>query len=69
VDDGTEFPSGALDEWAPRRGVCGWTSPGQKNPRDNGMIESFNGRLRDECLNTHEFTSMDDLRQRLEARR
>ncbi len=31
------------------------------------MIESFNGRLRDECLNTNVFTSIDDARRTLEA--
>lgn len=66
VDNGTEFTSKALDEWAYRRGVkLDFTRPGK--PTDNGLIESFNGRLRDEFLNTHEFMSMDDLRQRLEA--
>jgi putative transposase len=31
------------------------------------MIESFNGRLRDECLNVHAFESIEDARQKLEA--
>jgi putative transposase len=31
------------------------------------MIESFNGRLRDECLNAHEFASLEDVRATLEA--
>jgi putative transposase len=31
------------------------------------MIESFNGRLRDECLNVHEFMSIEDAREKLEA--
>lgn len=31
------------------------------------MIESFNGRLRDECLNVHEFMPSDDAREKLEA--
>ena len=35
--------------------------------KDNGLIELFDGRLRDECLNTHEFVSMNDLCARLEA--
>ena len=66
VDNGTEFTSKALDDWAYRRGVkLDFTRPGK--PTDNGLIESFNGRLRDECLNTHEFVSMDDLRVKLEA--
>ena len=34
---------------------------------ENGHIESFNGRLRDECLNVHQFLSLDDARQKIEA--
>ena len=64
VDNGTEFTSKALDEWAYRRGVkLDYTRPGK--PTDNGLIESFNGRLRDEFLNTHEFVTMQDVRERL----
>jgi putative transposase len=66
VDNGTEFTSKALDEWAYRRGVkLDYTRPGK--PTDNGLIESFNGRLRDEFLNTHEFVTMQDVRARLMA--
>jgi len=36
-------------------------------PAENGYIESFNGRLRDECLNVHLFFGLDDARQKLEA--
>jgi len=66
VDNGTESTSKALDEWAYRRGVrLDYTRPGK--PTDNGLIESFNGRLRDEFLNTHEFVTMHDVRERLMA--
>ncbi len=66
VDNGTEFTSNALDEWAYRRGVkLDYTRPGK--PIDNGLIESFNGRLRDEFLNTHEFVTMQDVRAKLMA--
>jgi putative transposase len=66
VDNGTEFTSKALDEWAYRRGIqLDFIRPGK--PTENGMIESFNGRLRDECLNVHEFLSIDDAREKLEA--
>ena len=34
---------------------------------ENAFIESFNGRLRDECLNVHQFMSLDDARAILEA--
>ena len=66
VDNGTEFTSRALDDWAYRRGVkLDYTRPGK--PTDNGLIESFNGRLRDECLNVHEFTTLHDAREKLKA--
>jgi putative transposase len=66
VDNGTEFTSKALDEWAWRRGVkLDYTRPGK--PTDNGLIESFNGRLRDEFLNVNEFITMQDAREKLKA--
>jgi putative transposase len=34
---------------------------------ENAHIESFNGRLRDECLNVHQFLSLDDARTKIEA--
>jgi Transposase and inactivated derivatives len=50
VDHGTEFTSRALDEWAYRNGIAlDFIRPGK--PVENGFIESFNGKLRDECLN------------------
>lgn len=66
VDHGTEFTSRSLDEWAWRHGVqLDFTRPGK--PTENAFIESFNGRLRDECLNVNEFVSFEDARQRIEA--
>ena len=66
VDHGTEFTSQALDEWAYRRDVkLDFTRPGR--PTDNGHIESFNGRLRDECLNVHQFLSIEDAKSKIEA--
>lgn len=65
VDHGTEFTSKALDQWAWENGVqLDFTRPGK--PTDNGLCESFNGRLRDECLNVNEFASLDEARQRIE---
>jgi putative transposase len=59
VDHGTEFTSRALDDWAYRRGVLlDFIRPGK--PVENGFIESFNGKLRDECLNANQFLSIDD---------
>jgi len=66
VDHGTEFTSKALDQWAWERGVeLDFIRPGK--PIENALIESFNGRLRDECLNVNEFVSLDDARRRIEA--
>lgn len=57
IDHGPEFISNALDEWAYRRGIkLHFIRPGK--PVDNAFIESFNGRLRDECLNLNWFASM-----------
>ena len=65
VDHGTEFTSKALEEWAYQRGVkLDFTHPGK--PTENGHIESFNGRLRDECLNVNQFLSLEDARQQIE---
>ena len=66
VDHGTEFMSRALEDWAYHRGVqLDFIRPGK--PVENAYIESFNGRLRDECLNVHQFTSIDDARAKIEA--
>ena len=54
VDNGPEFAGKALDEWAYRRGIqLSFMHPGK--PIENAFAESFNGRLRDECLNTNWF--------------
>ena len=42
-----------------------FTHPGK--PMENGNIEGFNGRLRDECLNVNQFHSLDHARQFLDA--
>ena len=66
VDHGTEFTSKALDDWACGNGVqLDFIRPGK--PVENGLIESFNGRLRDECLNVTEFTSLEHARATLAA--
>jgi putative transposase len=66
VDDGPEFTSTALDAWAHRRGVeLHFIRPGK--PVDNAFIESFNGRLRDECLNENWFVDLTDARIKIEA--
>lgn len=66
VDNGPEFTSKALDEWACRRGVrLQFIRPGK--PVDNAHIESFNGRFREECLNQHVFRNLHDAKQKIEA--
>ena len=66
VDQGSEFVSRDLDLWAYQRGVTlDFSRPGK--PTDNAFIESFNGKLRAECLNTHWFMSLDDARRKCEA--
>ena len=66
VDNGPEFISKALDRWAYENGVTlDFSRPGK--PTDNAFVESFNGRLRDECLNSHWFLSLADARAKIEA--
>lgn len=65
IDQGTEFTSKALHKWALEHDVrLVFASPGDKN--ENAFIESFNGRLRDECLNLHWFGSLFDARRIIE---
>jgi putative transposase len=66
VDNGPEFTSKILDQWAYANKVTlDFSRPGK--PTDNAFIESFNGRLRAECLNENWFLSIDDARQKIEA--
>ncbi|GJD98003.1 IS3 family transposase ISMex11 [Methylobacterium iners] len=66
VDNGPEFVSKALDRWAYENGVTlDFSRPGK--PTDNALVESFNGRLRDECLNANWFLSLADARSKIEA--
>ncbi len=66
VDNGPEFISRALGQWAYQNQITlEFSRPGK--PTDNAFVESFNGRRRDECLNTHWFLSLDDARAKLEA--
>ena len=66
VDNGPEFISQVVDQWAYRNGVAlHFIDPGK--PVQNAFIESFNGKFRDECLNQSWFTSLEDARQIIEA--
>jgi putative transposase len=66
LDNGPEMCSLAMLQWATDRGVrLHHIAPGK--PVQNAFIESFNGRLRDECLNEHDFASMFDVTRTLAA--
>jgi len=65
-DNGPEFTSKAMDQWASSSRVpLHFIRPGK--PVENAFIESFNGRLRDECLNTQWFADLDHARRVLSA--
>ena len=65
TDNGPEFTSKALDSWAFSEGVdLQYIEPGK--PVQNPYVESFNDRLRDECLNEQWFISIDHARQVVE---
>ena len=65
-DNGSEFTSRALDDWGHRHGVkLDFIRPGQ--PVENAYIESFNGRLREECLNQNWFLSLAEAQATIEA--
>ena len=64
-DNGPEFRGRVMDEWAYGCGVrLQFIEPGK--PIQNAFIESFNSRLRDECLNQRVFLSLDDARRKIE---
>ena len=66
ADNGPEFVSLALDKWAYENGVTlDFSRPGKLT--DNPFIESFNGSLRDECLNTNWFMSLEDAKKKIET--
>ena len=63
-DHGTEFTSRAMLEWQTRSGVA-WHYIDPGKPQQNAFAESFNGRLRDECLNETTFDSLPHARSEL----
>jgi putative transposase len=65
MDNGPEFAGKVLDEWAYRKGVkLNFIRPGK--PIENAYAESFNGRFRDECLNTNWFMNLKHARDIIE---
>jgi len=66
VDNGPEFAGKVLDAWAYAKGVrLDFIDPGK--PTQNGLMESFNGKFRDECLNGHWFHDLSEARRLIEA--
>lgn len=64
-DNGSEFASNMMDRWAHENDVqIHFIRPGK--PTENAYIESFNGRLRDECLNTSIFYTLEEARSCIE---
>lgn len=66
VDNGPEFASKVLDEWAARHGVeLRFIRPGK--PVENCFVESFNGTFRKDCLDAHWFEDLEDARRVIES--
>lgn len=65
-DNGTELTSHAILRWQEKQGVA-WHYIAPGKPQQNGFVESFNGRFRDECLNEHLFGGMAAARRIIEA--
>jgi putative transposase len=66
VDNGSEFSGRLLDLWAYHcKARIDFSRPGK--PTDNCYVETFNGSLRDECLNVHWFETMEDAKAIIEA--
>lgn len=67
-DNGTEFTSNAALAWQEERGIeWHYIAPGK--PMQNGFVESFNGKLRDECFNKTLFANLCEVRGIIAARR
>lgn len=65
TDNGSEFAGRVMDRWAYHNGVeIDFSRPGK--PTDNATVESFNGRLRQECLNANWFMSLVDAKRKIE---
>jgi putative transposase len=64
-DNGTELTSNAILTWQQTNGIDGYIAPDKA--MQNGSVESFNGRLREECLNENMFSGLAEARQIIEA--
>lgn len=67
-DNGAEMTSRAVLDWTNRTGIA-WHYIAPGKPLQNGFVESFNGRLRDECLNEEVFATLAEARIVIERRR
>ena len=61
-DNGTELTSRAILDWQNHTGIA-WHYIAPGKPQQNGFVESFNGKLRDECLNEEVFDSLAHARK------
>lgn len=65
-DNGSEFSGGQMDLWAYSNQVqMDFNRRGK--PTDNAIVESFNGKFREECLNAHWFESVEDAKEKIDA--
>jgi putative transposase len=65
-DNGSEFAGGHMDLWAYTNHVqIDFNRRGK--PTDNAIVESFNGKFREECLNAHWFESVEDAKGKIDA--
>lgn len=65
-DNGTEFTSMAILRWCQEQGIrWDYIQPGK--PYQNGYIESFNGKFRDECLNENLFVNLQEAKRLVET--
>jgi putative transposase len=65
-DNGTELTCNAMLKWTTEQSIA-WHYIAPGKPMQNGYMESFNGKLRDECLNEHVFSSLGEARRVIEA--
>ena len=67
-DNGAEFTGNDLEKWCEKHGIEHFfIEPGK--PQQNAFVESFNGSMRDECLNSNWFSNLDDAREIVESYR
>lgn len=64
-DNGTEFTSHSILKWSQENEI-NWQYIQPGKPMQNGYIESFNGKLRDECLNENWFLNLQEAKQTIE---